>query len=65
MAGAVRRLRAKRQRVVLTNGCSDVLHVGHVSLLERAKRLGEVLVVGANSDRSVRGLKGPGRPVVG
>ena len=64
LAGAVRRLRAKRQRVVLTNGCFDVLHVGHVSLLERAKRLGQVLIVAINSDRSVRAIKGPTRPIV-
>ncbi|MEQ8843278.1 MAG: D-glycero-beta-D-manno-heptose 1-phosphate adenylyltransferase [Phycisphaerales bacterium] len=50
-------------RVVFTNGCFDVLHAGHVSLLERAGRLGDFLVVGLNSDDSVRRLKGPGRPV--
>jgi D-beta-D-heptose 7-phosphate kinase/D-beta-D-heptose 1-phosphate adenosyltransferase len=51
--------------VVFTNGCFDLLHVGHVSLLSRAKREGDLLVVGINSDRSVRALKGRGRPVVG
>lgn len=51
--------------VVFTNGCFDVLHVGHVRLLERARALGDVLVVGLNSDRSVRALKGPGRPLFG
>ena len=59
--------RFKRQgrRVVFTNGCFDLLHVGHIRLLEAAKRLGEILVVGVNSDRSVRRLhKGPDRPVV-
>jgi|SRR5688572_19768290 rfaE bifunctional protein nucleotidyltransferase chain/domain len=50
--------------VVFTNGCFDLLHPGHVALLEAARREGDVLVVGLNSDRSVRGLKGPGRPVV-
>ena len=50
--------------VVWTNGCFDLLHVGHVRSLQAAKRLGDVLIVGLNSDSSVRGLKGPGRPVV-
>jgi len=52
------------RRVVLTNGCFDLLHPGHVALLEAARREGEVLVVALNSDASVRGLKGAGRPVV-
>lgn len=50
--------------VVWTNGCFDILHVGHIRSLQAAKRFGEVLVVGVNSDRSVRQLKGPTRPVV-
>ena len=50
--------------VVWTNGCFDLLHVGHLRSLEAAKRLGDVLVVGVNGDESVRRLKGPGRPVV-
>ena len=59
-------LRAKRngQSVIFTNGCFDLLHAGHVKLLEWAKRQGDVLVVGLNSDRSVRQLKGPRRPIV-
>ena len=52
------------QRVVLTNGTFDVLHVGHVRYLEAAREMGDILVVGINSDESVRGYKGPGRPVV-
>ncbi len=52
------------KRIVFTNGCFDLLHVGHASLLERAKRLGDVLVVAINSDRSVKRLKGPRRPIV-
>jgi D-beta-D-heptose 7-phosphate kinase/D-beta-D-heptose 1-phosphate adenosyltransferase len=52
------------RRLVFTNGCFDLLHAGHVSLLERAAALGEILVVGLNSDASVRRLKGPERPVV-
>lgn len=51
-------------RVVLANGCFDILHVGHVRYLESARRLGDVLVVAINSDRSVRVLKGPGRPIL-
>lgn len=58
------RWRAKGERVVFTNGCFDLLHVGHVSYLEKARRLGNRLVVGLNSDRSVRALKGEGRPVI-
>jgi rfaE bifunctional protein nucleotidyltransferase chain/domain len=51
-------------RVVMTNGCFDLLHPGHLVLLEAARREGERLVVALNSDASVRGLKGEGRPVV-
>ena len=50
-------------KIVFTNGCFDLLHPGHVDLLSRAKALGERLVVGINSDESVRSIKGPGRPV--
>lgn len=50
--------------VVFTNGCFDLLHVGHVRYLAQAKALGDILVVGVNSDDSVCGLKGPGRPLV-
>lgn len=57
---------AKRNgcRVVFTNGCFDLLHPGHIRTLEEARALGDALVVGLNSDASVRALKGPGRPVV-
>jgi D-beta-D-heptose 7-phosphate kinase/D-beta-D-heptose 1-phosphate adenosyltransferase len=65
LARIVRRAKARGQTVVLTNGCFDLLHAGHMTLLERAKRAGDLLVVAINSDRSVRALKGPGRPVVG
>jgi len=57
--------RARGERVVFTNGCFDLLHVGHVTYLERARRYGQRLVVGLNTDRSVRELKGPDRPVIG
>jgi D-beta-D-heptose 7-phosphate kinase/D-beta-D-heptose 1-phosphate adenosyltransferase len=56
--------RAAGERVVFTNGCFDLLHVGHVTYLERARRLGHRLVVGINTDRSVRALKGENRPVI-
>ena len=54
----------KGKRVVLANGCFDMLHVGHVRYLEAARGLGDVLVVAINSDTSVRKLKGPGRPIL-
>jgi rfaE bifunctional protein nucleotidyltransferase chain/domain len=53
-----------RGRVVFTNGCFDLLHPGHIQTLEAARSLGEILVVGINSDRSVRALKGGERPIV-
>lgn len=53
------------EKIVFTNGCFDLLHVGHVSYLAEASALGKVLVVGVNSDASVRRLKGPSRPVIG
>jgi len=51
------------KRVVFTNGCFDLLHPGHIESLETARALGDALIVGINSDESVRTLKGPGRPV--
>ena len=52
-------------RIVLANGCFDVLHVGHLRYLQGAKELGDVLVVGINSDKQVASLKGAGRPIMG
>jgi len=60
----IHNLKKNGKRIVFTNGCFDILHVGHVRYLEQAKSLGDVLVVGINSDRSVRGLKGPRRPIL-
>jgi D-beta-D-heptose 7-phosphate kinase/D-beta-D-heptose 1-phosphate adenosyltransferase len=57
-------LNAKGKRIVFTNGCFDLLHVGHIRYLEEAKALGDILVVGINSDRSVRRIKGPYRPIL-
>jgi rfaE bifunctional protein nucleotidyltransferase chain/domain len=56
--------RAAGRTVVLTNGCFDLLHVGHVNYLQQARALGDVLIVGINGDDSVRRLKGLGRPLV-
>jgi D-beta-D-heptose 7-phosphate kinase/D-beta-D-heptose 1-phosphate adenosyltransferase len=62
--GIIKDLKAKGKRIVFTNGCFDLLHIGHVRYLEEAKALGDVLVVGVNSDASVRKLKGPKRPIL-
>jgi len=63
-ADRVRELKRQGKRVVFTNGCFDLLHPGHTRYLAEARALGDVLVVAVNSDRSVRELKGPSRPVV-
>ena len=57
-------LRKGQKRIVFTNGCFDILHVGHVTYLEEAKKQGDILVVAVNSDDSLKRLKGKGRPVV-
>ena len=64
LVGIVRERRALGQRVVFTNGCFDLLHRGHTRLLQQARGLGDLLIVGLNSDASVRSLKGPSRPVL-
>jgi rfaE bifunctional protein nucleotidyltransferase chain/domain len=61
---AAQAARAGGRRVVLANGCFDLFHVGHVRYLEAARALGDLLIVGLNSDASVRRLKGPGRPLM-
>ena len=58
------RHRSKGERIVFTNGCFDLLHAGHVEVLEKARKMGEVLVVALNTDRSVATIKGPLRPIV-
>ena len=63
-AALAEQLRAAGRRIVLANGCFDLLHVGHVRYLEEARRLGDVLFVGINSDTAVARLKGPGRPLM-
>ncbi len=58
-----RQLRASSKKLVVTNGCFDLLHAGHVSYLEQARNLGDLLLVGLNGDASVRALKGSNRPI--
>lgn len=67
-ASVSRLLKSERQKgriIVFTNGCFDLLHVGHVKYLQKARRLGDLLVLGLNSDTSIRRLKGPQRPLIG
>ena len=59
----MRASKSRGERIVMTNGCFDILHSGHVSYLEEAAQLGDRLIVAVNTDRSVTELKGPGRPV--
>ncbi|MDP6685993.1 MAG: D-glycero-beta-D-manno-heptose 1-phosphate adenylyltransferase [Candidatus Omnitrophota bacterium] len=56
--------RARKKKLVFTNGCFDILHTGHVNYLQKAKNMGDILIVGLNSDASVRRLKGRSRPIV-
>ncbi len=60
----IRSLNAENKSVVFTNGCFDILHVGHLELLEKAKSFGDVLIVGMNSDSSMKQIKGPDRPIL-
>jgi len=64
VAAFVRREKRKGKKIVTTNGCFDILHVGHIRSLAAAKKLGDILIVGINSDTSVRALKGNDRPIV-
>ncbi|MCE7935593.1 MAG: D-glycero-beta-D-manno-heptose 1-phosphate adenylyltransferase [Chlorobi bacterium CHB2] len=64
LAKTCQRLHADGKRIVFTNGCFDILHRGHVSYLAEARALGDLLVVGVNTDASVRRLKGEQRPIV-
>ena len=63
VARIVQVLKAAGKKIVFTNGCFDILHVGHVRYLAAARQLGDILIVGLNSDESVRALKGPSRPI--
>ena len=60
----IKKIRNERKKIIFTNGCFDILHVGHVKFLEKAKSLGDVLIVGINNDSSVSRLKGLGRPLI-
>ena len=64
LAGRLVYERSRGKRIVFTNGVYDLIHAGHVTLLNKAKALGDLLVVGINSDASVKRLKGPKRPVM-
>ncbi|MFQ5735494.1 MAG: D-glycero-beta-D-manno-heptose 1-phosphate adenylyltransferase [Thermodesulfobacteriota bacterium] len=64
LLGELEKLRREGRKVVFTNGCFDIIHAGHVRYLKKARSLGDVLVVGLNSDASVRGIKGETRPIV-
>ncbi|HPO71650.1 MAG TPA: D-glycero-beta-D-manno-heptose 1-phosphate adenylyltransferase [Armatimonadota bacterium] len=64
LAREVSRRKREGQRIVFTNGCFDLLHVGHARYLQQARALGDCLIVGLNSDESVRALKGPNRPLI-
>lgn len=57
-------LRKNNKKIVFTNGCFDLIHVGHVKYLQKAKKSGDILIIAVNSDRSVRKLKGKGRPIM-
>jgi D-beta-D-heptose 7-phosphate kinase/D-beta-D-heptose 1-phosphate adenosyltransferase len=60
----IQKLKKTGKKVVFTNGCFDILHVGHVNYLQKAKKLGDVLIVALNTDSSIRKLKGKNRPIV-
>ena len=64
LSSLVKELRKKGKRIVFTNGCFDIIHAGHVDYLEEAKSFGDFLIVGMNSDESVRRIKGEKRPIV-
>ena len=59
----INRIKAERKNIVFTNGCFDLLHVGHIRYLAQAKKLGDFLIIGLNSDSSVKELKGEDRPI--
>jgi len=59
----VKELKLKNKKIVFTNGCFDILHIGHVKYLEKAKKLGDILIVGLNSDESIKSIKGVKRPI--
>ncbi|MFN3550478.1 MAG: D-glycero-beta-D-manno-heptose 1-phosphate adenylyltransferase [Endomicrobiia bacterium] len=60
----ISKLKKEEKKIVFTNGCFDILHLGHITLLKKAKSYGDVLIVGLNSDNSVKKLKGEQRPIL-
>lgn len=64
LGSIVTKAKSKNQKIIFTNGCFDLLHLGHVHLLREAKKLGDLLIVALNSDSSVRKIKGPNRPIL-
>ena len=64
IANVVEELRAKGKKIVFTNGCFDIIHLGHIRYLREAKSKGDVLIIGLNSDESVRKIKGEKRPIM-
>ena len=63
IADVIKELRSSSRQIVFTNGCFDIVHAGHVTYLSQAKALGDILIVGLNSDASVKRLKGDDRPI--
>lgn len=63
LSGICKELKSQNRKIVFTNGCFDILHTGHIRYLEESKKLGDVLIIGLNSDSSVKILKGDSRPV--
>jgi len=59
----IKEIKSSNKKIVFTNGCFDILHIGHVGYLQKAKKLGDILIVGLNSDESVKNIKGPARPI--
>ena len=59
----ISKIRKEKKKIVFTNGCFDILHLGHIHLLKKAKKLGDVLIIGLNSDSSVKKIKGEERPI--
>mgnify|MGYP006250657941 FL=1 len=59
----IKKVKTERKKIVFTNGCFDLLHVGHIRYLAQAKKLGDFLIIGLNSDSSVKALKGKNRPI--
>ncbi|OPX29385.1 MAG: hypothetical protein B1H08_03950 [Candidatus Omnitrophica bacterium 4484_171] len=64
LIGVVRKLKKESKRIVFTNGCFDIIHPGHIKVFKEAKKKGDILIVGVNSDKSIKTIKGPKRPIL-